>query len=104
MLAYYFRPQRMLPIYYETEAPVTDQDTPAVGDVTDVDYSDEKAMPKSFDYGDSEEYRTKRKENVDNFSKVSNIFYLMSSLDKVNHEIFQRTEEDFSSRIHTQSV
>ena len=94
----------MLPIYYETEAPVTDQDTPAVGDVTDVDYSDEKAMPKSFDYGDSEEYRTKRKENVDNFGKVSNIFYLMSRLDKVNYGMFPRGEEDLSSRIDTQNV
>lgn len=69
LFTYYFCLQRILPIYYETEAPVTDQDTLTMS-VTDVDNSNEKTIPKLYDDDDSGEYLTKRRANVGTFEKV----------------------------------
>ncbi|CAH0718296.1 unnamed protein product, partial [Brenthis ino] len=70
----------MLPIYYETEAPVTDQDAVTIADVTGADSSNEKAMPRSFDDGDSEEYINKGNGNRDDGSRKPCAIVVLSSI------------------------
>ncbi|OWR53241.1 hypothetical protein KGM_203114 [Danaus plexippus plexippus] len=48
----------MLPIYYETEAPVVDKD-PVTANINDSQESNVKTIERPFDEGDSKEYMPK---------------------------------------------
>lgn len=70
----------MLPIYYETEAPVVDKD-PVTANINDSQESNVKTIERPFDEGDSKEYMPKYdKGTIQEVKKVNQCQYKLRIL------------------------